>query len=372
MKPCLHFSMILFAYLSLVFQMSSCSFITTIPESDTSGIVDADNPNIQYIGRFNFSNPKRVLFDWAGVYICARFSGTSCSVRIHDSTDEYAVTIDDHAPRILSMDSSDVYRVASGLTDSVPHTIILQKRTEPLVGRGAFMGFILDRGARLLAPEKRPGRRIEYIGNSITSGFGVMGDSSNCNFTPQTEDAAMSFAAIASRALGADYHMISYSGRGVVRNYGDKNKISVDPMPALYDRTCNFDSTVKWDFTKWIPQSVVINLGTNDFSTEPHPDRDVFEAAYDRLINRVRALYPGVTMFCVTGPMIMEPCTDYVSEVVRKQQQSEGRDKDVFLIDIPHSIMDPGDWGCAMHPNIFGAEKMANIIVPLIRLRMNW
>lgn len=344
----------------------------TKPESENTGIIDADNSNIQYIGRFDFSNPKKVVFDWAGVCICAKFTGTSCSLRLYDSTDEYAITIDDHAPKLLTPHTSSVYRVATGLEDSIPHTIMIQKRTEPLVGRGVFMGFILDKGAMLLPPDKRPDRRIEFIGNSITSGFGVMGDSPNCHFSPQTENATMSYASIAARALRADYSLISFSGRGVVRNYGDKNKTSVDPMPALYDRICYFDTTLKWDFSKWIPQAVVINLGTNDFSTQPYPDKEVFEAAYDKLIDHVRLLYTDVAIFCVTGPMIGEPCTSYVREVVKEQQQREGRDKDIYFIEIPWRDLSEDDWGCDMHPNVFGADKMANVVVPMIKLMMNW
>ena len=360
-----------FSFASAVL-LASCSFFVTRPEPVNTGVIDADNHYIQYIGRFDFSDPKRVVFDWPGVFICAKFTGTSCSVRLADSTDEYAITIDDRAPRLLTIGTSQVYKVASGLCDTIPHTIMVQKRTEPLVGMGAFMGFILDSGAVLLPPPERPGRRIEFIGNSITSGFGVLGDSSGCKFSPQTEDAGLSYAGITARELDADYHMISYSGRGVVRNYGDKNRTSLHPMPSLYDRVCCSDSIQRWDFSKWVPQTVVINLGTNDFSTEPYPDSAVFEAAYNMLVDTVRTNYPGVTIFCVSGPMIGEPCTHYVRDVVAEQQLREGRDKDIFFIEIPRSIMTDTDWGCAMHPNIYGANKMADVVAPMIRLRMNW
>ena len=372
MKIKLPTSFLFAACLTALIQFSSCSSFVTKPEAENTGIIDADNPNIQYVGRFDFRNPDSVVFDWAGVYIRANFTGTSCAVRLKDSTDEYAVTIDDHAPRLLTMDSSDVYTVATGRSDSIPHTIMIQKRTEPLVGKGAFMGFVLDKGATLLPPDPRPGRRIEFIGNSITSGYGILGDSSNCKFSPQTEDAGMSYASQVARDLHADYHVISYSGRGVVRNYGDSNRTSINPMPALYDRTCCFDSSLKWNFSSWVPQVVVINLGTNDYSTHPYPDSSVFEAGYGKLIDQVRSLYPGVTIFCVSGPMIGDPCTGYVREVVERQRKMEGRDKDVYFIEIPRDIMNDHDWGCEMHPNVYGAMKMADVVVPMITLWMNW
>ena len=368
-------SYLLHALLSFLFlvQFISCSSDLTRHELESTGVIDADDPDIQYVGRFDFSNPQKALFDWAGVSMSARFEGSSCSIRLEDHHNEYAVIVDDHAPELLITDTvTTLYRLASELSDSVPHSIMVQKRTEPLVGKGEFMGFVLDKGKKLLPPEKRPVRRIEFIGNSITSGFGVEGDSPDCHFSPQTENACMSYAGITARALGAEYHLISYSGRGVVRNYGDSSKTSANPMPALYDRTCYFDSTTKWNFRNWDPQAVVINLGTNDFSTQPYPDKDVFQSAYSRLIERVRTLYRGVTIFCISGPMIGEPCTGYIKEVVEAQQKMRGRYRDVYFIPIAKDALTDADWGCDRHPNILGMAKMADIIVPAVRLRMNW
>jgi hypothetical protein len=372
MKLILRIPLLVIAFFVTALVLSSCSLVVTKSPVESNGIIDADDSHIQYMGRFDFSNPKEVAFDWAGVGIFARFEGTACSVKIHDTTDEYAIIIDQNAPRLLTTDSSEVYTVASGLSNLVPHTIVIQKRTEPLVGKGIFKGFILDHGAKLLPPNKQTDRRIEFIGNSMTSGYGVMSDSSNWHFSPQTENAVMSFASITARALQAEYHLISFSGRGVVRNYGDPHKTSAEPMASLYDRTCCFDSTRKWDFKRWVPQVVVIDLGTNDFSTKPYPDSTAFQAAYNLLIDRIRLLYPGVAIFCVSSPMVEEPLTRNVRDVVNQQQQKQGRDKDVFFIEIPRRIMTKYDWGSDMHPNIFGANKMADIIVSMIKLRMNW
>ncbi|MGD0337186.1 MAG: SGNH/GDSL hydrolase family protein [Bacteroidota bacterium] len=355
----------------VIFHIGACSSYFTKHEVGYTGIIDSDDLYIQYVGRFDFSNPKKVIYDWPGVYICAKFEGTSCSIRLNDHKNEYAIIIDHRAPRLLKTDSLTIYQVASSLADSIPHTITIQKRTETFVGRGEFEGFILDRGKELVPPDKRPDRRIEFIGNSITCGYGVEGESPDSHFSVETENSCMSYAAITARALNADYFLISYSGRGVVRNYGDVNTTSPDPMPSLYDRTCFYDSTQKWNFARWIPQAVVINLGTNDFSTQPYPDKKVFQDAYALLIYRVRSLYTGVTMFCLCGPMIGEPCSGYIKEVVEQQQKKSG-DNDIFFIEIKESVLTDADWGCDHHPNVHGMSKMADIIVPVIRLRMNW
>ena len=270
----------------------------------------------------------------------------------------------------MATDTALVYPVARGLDGTAAHTLIIRKRTEAFVGRGEFLGFILDAGKKLLEPEPRPERRIEIIGNSITCGYGVEGSSGSCKFSKETEDACKSYAAVVADRLDADYSLVAYSGRGVVRNYGDSNKTSPDPMPSLYDRTCCGDSTVKWDFTRWTPQAAIINLGTNDFSTLPHPDKTVFQEAYARLIRRVSGLYSGVKVFCVCGPMIGEPCLGTIREVVTQLQNEGGRD--VFFVEVKPDLMSLTDWGCDWHPNMNGQRKIAGVIEPVIRSAMGW
>ncbi len=336
----------------------------------SNGIIDADHTNIQYIGRFNQDDPKKVIFDWSGFYIRAAFEGTSCTIRLMDGNNLYSIVIDDQTPQVLQTDTSTVYSLATGLADTI-HTILIAKRTEAFVGKGEFLGFILDSGKTLVTPDPNPDRRIEFIGNSITCGYGVEGASANEPFKPETENATLSYAALVGKEVDADYAMISYSGKGVVRNYGDANQTSPDPMPSLYNRTCNADETPLWDFSRWIPQAVVINLGTNDFSTKPHPDKTVFQDAYQDLIDRVQSNYTDVTIFCICGPMIGEPCATYIKEVVNQTRQNNTNDK-VYYIEIDTSVLTMSDRGSDWHPNIKGQQKIANAITPVIKEMMEW
>jgi lysophospholipase L1-like esterase len=365
-----------YSILTLVLGIALCSYScltkksVPLQPSGSTGVIDADDPNIRYIGRFNRSDLKKAVFDWPGVCIGARFSGTRCSIRLKDGRNLYAVTLDDRKPRVLQTDTSTVYSLAAGLADTV-HTIFIQKRTEAFIGKGEFLGFILDENRKLAASDASPDRRIEYIGDSITCGYGVEGPNASSPFTPETENAALSYAALVGRALGADYAMVSYSGKGVVRNYGDSNKTSPDPMPGLYNRICCSDKTPVWDFTDWIPQAVVINLGTNDFSTQPHPDKSVFQEAYAQLINRVQSQYSNVTVFCVCGPMIGEPCANDIKEVVNQCRQNNAN-KEVYFIAVGTGLLTSSDRGSDWHPNKQGQQKIADAILPTIRNTMHW
>lgn len=68
----------------IIVQFDGCSFDFTKHEVESTGVIDSDDPNIQYMGRFDFTNPKKVAFDWAGVSVKARFEGSSCSLRLAD------------------------------------------------------------------------------------------------------------------------------------------------------------------------------------------------------------------------------------------------------------------------------------------------
>jgi lysophospholipase L1-like esterase len=362
----------LIIHLTITVLFISCSSKDSSPlrSEDQNGIIDADNDNIQYVGRFDRSDPKRAIFDWSGIYIKAKFEGKSCSIRLIDGNNFYDVSIDNQLPKVLKTDTSKVYSVASNLTDTI-HTILIQKRTEAFIGKGEFLGFILDEGKNLVVHTDLTDRRIEFIGNSITCGYGVEGESANSPFKPETENAALTYAGIISRTLSADYSIVAYSGKGMVRNYGDPKKMSVDPLPSIYNRTMFSDSTLVWDYSSWIPQVAFLNLGTNDFSTQPFPDKLVFQEAYKVLINRVQSQYPNVTIFCICGPMIGKPCTSYVEELVNEYRQN-AINKEVYYIEVSSSKFTFSDWGSDWHPNVKGQQKMADIILPEIKDKMNW
>ena len=55
--------------------------------------------------------------------------------------------------------------------------------------------------------------------------------------------------------------------------------------------TFDEDLTHKWNFKGYLPDLVVINLGSNDFSTEPHPYKSEFTKAYKQILAQLREHY---------------------------------------------------------------------------------
>lgn len=336
-------------------------------------LIPVSHEAIRYVGRFDFSNPQEVRYDWSGVYFQFSFRGTSCAVKMSDTGHNYYnVRIDDQPSKTFDVKSDTTLILASDLTNEI-HRVQVYKRTEGNQGTGIVKGILISENGEMLPWNDIPERKIEFIGNSITCGYGTEGLSKSERFKPSTENNYQSYAPIMARAFNADYHIVAHSGEGVVRNYGYKEKVSpTGTMPQRFNRVFDEKELPIWDFKKWKPDVVVINLGTNDFSTQPFPDRIVFQAGYEKLINEVMKQYGDVPIFCVVGPMIDEPCYSYVKEMVENFRLAQSK-KNVYFVGIPTYLMIPDkDLGSDTHPNYQGQRKMAAHVLPVISSVLGW
>ena len=159
--------------------------------------IKADNANIQYMGRIDFTNPQVPTYAFPGITIKAKFNGTKVSAVIKDyslggatTTNYYNVLIDDVVVMKLKVNSADtLYLLADNLT-SADHTVTLIKRTEASVGKSSFKGFVIDGTALLTLPALT--YKMEFIGDSWTCGYGneVSTTSPNTGFHSIYEDNA--------------------------------------------------------------------------------------------------------------------------------------------------------------------------------------
>jgi hypothetical protein len=178
------FSIIFFIFLFLI---STCLNARHIQqkENNKSNFFAADHPFIQYTGRVDFENPKLPRFWQPGVYITAKFSGTPCDVILQDEVlwgknqNYLEIVIDGKATRLQTKGKRDTIRVATDLSEGT-HTISIYKNTEANIGYLEFAGFLCE---KLLLPDPKPTRKIEFIGNSITCGTG----SDNLKFLVEKE-----------------------------------------------------------------------------------------------------------------------------------------------------------------------------------------
>ena len=208
-------------------------------------------------------------FGWPGVYFEGRFTGRSVEVTIDPQLEVLAVSIDGRRRNEVAMPG-----VAHMTYDDLgpgEHVVRVDKLTESQTGSARFLGFSVGRGGQALPPQPRA-RRIEFIGDSHTVGYGVRSTKHDCTQAEihDLTDTSLAFGPILARRLDADYRIVAVSGRGVVRNYG--GFAPGEPLLALYPRLIPGEPEPRVDpADPWKPDLIVIGLGTNDFSTPLQP-----------------------------------------------------------------------------------------------------
>lgn len=156
---------------------------------------------------------------------------------------------------------------------------------------------------------------IEFIGDSITCGYGVDDPDKTHSFSTATEDATKAYAVQTAETLGVDYSLVSYSGYGIISGYTTgTNKQTSQLVPKEYEKTAfsygNYNGfnigSIPWEFkSSDQPDIVVINLGTNDQSYTKSELEKFYEfiAGYKDFIAQVRAKNPKAYILCTYGIM---------------------------------------------------------------------
>ncbi|MCL5020408.1 MAG: hypothetical protein M1339_01835, partial [Bacteroidetes bacterium] len=68
--------------------------VASISPVHATTFIPANNPYIQYCGRWDFSDSLNPRHSWPGVYVVAVFDGDSIGVRMQDTVNYYDVYID--------------------------------------------------------------------------------------------------------------------------------------------------------------------------------------------------------------------------------------------------------------------------------------
>ncbi|MCA9711536.1 MAG: hypothetical protein KDK70_37200, partial [Myxococcales bacterium] len=318
-------------------------------------------PGVHWVGRWDDADPDARRMGWSGAGLVVRFDGTGVTVSMDDPARWFTVVVDGtvQAPLATSPGAQD-YVLAAGLPPA-EHTVELYRRTEGNFGPTVVHAVTID--GELLAPPPVT-RRMEIIGDSITAGYGNEG-TAPCSFSADTENHYLTYGAVAARAVGAELHAIAWSGKGVIYNYGDDVN---QPMPEVYDRTIASEGT-SWGFS-WQPDVVVINLGTNDFSTDNDPPQGLFVDSYVAFLTHLRDVYPDAFILVVAPSLFgaeVGLVEGYLLDVVG-QRQAAG-DPDVAFADINVEWIGSG---CDGHPNVVTHAGMADRLVEELQLHLGW
>lgn len=343
--------------------------VCAITPSLWSAEIKLADPALRYVGRFDTSDAAGPRCSWPNSSLAFTVSGGSAEVTFKETSgkNHWQVVVNGAPTEVLALEAGEKsYVVASALPPG-KNTIELVKRTESSQGVSQITGLRIDDNAKLLPTPARP-RRIEAIGDSITCGFGNEAPNKEAKFTPATENAWLTYGAVAARELNADYVAIAASGKKL---WPDNTIVS------LYDRVLANSGTPKWDFSQQIPDVVVINLATNDFA-QKNPEEGPWIAAYVDFIRDIQAKYPKARIYCTLGPMISnwpgdrKPRTVLLGHFEKiVAEANAGGGAPVRFVDFGTQAQHHGI-GAQWHPSVRTHELMAEKLVAAIREDLGW
>jgi lysophospholipase L1-like esterase len=342
-------------------------------------------PEIAYVGRVDTRDPAGPRFGWSGTEIRIGFRATSIRLELRDlprppdprrgseGLNRFRFDLDGGAPRELYVgaDHRLVYE-AGGLTAG-NHLLRVYKQTEVVVGTTQVTSIDLGPNGTLLPVAHSP-RRIEFIGDSLTTAYGNEGKTETCHFSPDTQNHWLSYDAIAARNVGAEAQFIAWSGKGVARNYGNAKEAFIG---EIYRRNLPFDAESRWDFGAFTPEVVVIDVGGNDF-WDSDPTEALYVPAYRALVDDVRRAHPRAHIVCAVGPASDEwpPNTktltlwrSYLTHLVDAYHAAG--DARVHVLEFG-TITKDEPRGCDYHPGLATHARLARELTPKIKELTGW
>ncbi|MBK8944582.1 MAG: T9SS type A sorting domain-containing protein [Ignavibacteriae bacterium] len=332
--------------------------------------ISADNPNFQYTGRIDFSDSTKPIIFWPGTYIRTKFDGKYLMIVLDDQTGEsfYNVFVDENydAPLIIDCEPGQKsYLVSATLKDTV-HSLLIFRRTEASTGPTKFLGIQILDNKNIFPPTERPKRKIAFYGNSITCGMGNEAADYADDDKMKDENNFTAYGAITSRILNADYMCTAKSGIGIIISWFDLI------IPDYFYRLNPDDPNSRWDFEKYIPDVVIINLFQNDSwlikNLSPVPDSSQIVHAYENFIKQIRTAHPTSLIICALGSMdatkIGSPWPGYIQQAVENLRSENDINLETFFF--------PFDENWQKHPRVRHHQEMADSLSKFIKLKMNW
>jgi lysophospholipase L1-like esterase len=396
---------------------------------DGGGVTIEDG--VQVLGRVDLSavsdmkTKEGARLSWPGAQVRIKFKGTELKASFRETPDvsidqpayttfsQYLVIVDGMVTKTIKLKSgANVDEVlATGLEDK-EHEVSLFRKTEANIGVTTFLGFT---GATPL-PIERPSRKIEFIGDSITVGYGAdklgpydrtyPGDApSGIPAGPATAEcpkqnlatpaeqvdgykiiidstnAQVAYPAVLATTFKAEAAVVAWSGKGLTRN-GDTS--TAETIRTLYPRANAVSGSSMWDASKWQADLVIVNIGTNDFAYGQNPADPgaKFAADYEELLKAVRANYPNALIYSLVGPMLpdfadgaagglnrKQKAITYMKQAITNLRNAGDMKVRAEPISVTQSL---GKVGCYFHPFRETHTTMAEKLADEIRLDLKW
>ena len=317
---------------------------------------------ISLFGRTNTENGS-LLLGWTGSGFAYSFFGTETRIKFGKFNSErhfyFQISVDGRK-ETHCICTSDQIIVIRGLPLKA-HNIKVTKITECMQKAEVKEIVICGETIGFLDPPVLPDLRFEFIGDSLTAGFGNMSEPDANEYRASEQDLTYGYSYLTATKFRADGRYICCSGKGIFNNWdGSKENRITD----FYDKTYIGEEALH-DFSTWQPHVIFINAGTNDITAKTDP-KD-FKEAYISFVKKVHSLNPKSYIVCIHNVT-----TDAFSKTFKEIEKEFKKDPKSFYATIEFVKFVPVTedlYGALGHPNSSAHARLAReILRPIKRI----
>ncbi len=244
----------------------------------------------------------------------------------------------------------------------------------------------------LLPVEERP-HKLVFIGDSITCGEGCMGAKQDMDWVSMYFSGYQNYTYMTAEAVDAEYQVVAQSGWGIHSGWDNNVRTAV---PKYYTKVCGWltgdeiekrGALEEYDFSEFVPDVVVLNLGTNDASAFDQPawvepdtgiaykqekreDGTYEEASKKRFaddaiafLKTLREKHPTAHILWVYG-MLGTPLEPVMKETLEAYKEQTG-DTNCSYLQLPDTTDETV--GSRMHPGYLSHLAASKVLVPRIK-----
>jgi lysophospholipase L1-like esterase len=355
--------------------------------------------NLKVHGRTTGELAPLTLF-WTGSMLELNVSGTELWIEVEADYDMYEPWISivvNGAFVSRSMLISGKYWICvfRGMNTEKVKNIRIVKEVQAMSGDSDCLLQLhaVKSDGEFLPIEEQP-YKIEFVGDSLTSGEGLVGAVGDMDWISMYFGTVNNYAVLTALAMKAEYRIVSQSGWGVLTGW-DNNPHS--NIPEYYEKICglvNGDRNIAlgahqdYDFSSWQPDFVIVNLGTNDTSAFYQPewkddttgerhkqrckedgsfheeDLKAFEAAITSFLVKLRRCNPKAHIVWAYGMagIMMLPAIYRAFEEYRKNSN----DTKVSIFQLP-TTSDAEEEGSREHPGTLAHERTAKRLTDYLK-----
>lgn len=322
--------------------------------------INFSSKNIATFGRTEIENDSLYL-TWPGSGFGFSFFGTELRIKFGEFDSErhfYFQIIIDKLKQTHCVCASDQIIVIRGLSLET-HQVKVTKVTECLQKAIVKEITICGETTNFEAAPQPQFLRFEFIGDSLTAGFGNMSEPDAGIYRASEQDVTFGYSYLTATKFNADGRYICCSGKGIFNNWdGSKENRITD----FYDKI-HIGATEIHDFKTWQPDMVFINAGTNDVTAKTDPND--FKPAYLEFLCKVKNYNPHAYIICIYGTT-----TDVFNDTFEEIQQEIKRDYPNLnskIEFVKFKTISEDFYGALGHPNSKAHSHLARELIKVVK-----